>query len=164
MFFGLGACYQWPLVTPDPLLTTDPQITTASVQCDVRTATWSFELGTDAWTGAGRLHLSADGDYVEKHSLPSISAATDGTWDTLKRDLPIVATWRDAVADSSTAFACDTPELAGVLSAYSRDGSTRTDCLAFGENPGRWQTWDVEVTCAESMAGDEYPPDSGDSG
>ena len=164
VFFCVSACYQWPNVTPDPLQTTDPQITTASVQCDVRAATWGFELETDAWTGTGRLHLSADGEYIEKHSLPSVSAAADGSWDRLKRDLSVVATWRDAVADSSTAFPCDTASLAGVFSVYSRDGSTRTDCVAFGEDPERWQAWDADVGCEESMPDDHYPSDTGDPG
>ena len=165
MFLLFAGCYQWPTVTPDPLDTTSPQIVDASVTCDVATAQWSFALDTDAWSGGGKLSLSADGEYVEQHTLTSTSAAADGTSDRLERDLAIVATWRDAAKDTSTAFACDAAGLAGILDVYSRDGSALTSCLAFGTDPARWQTWNADLACTTVMLGETWPnPDSGDTG
>ncbi len=166
VFFAMAGCYQWPTVTPDPLATTDPQITAATVTCDETTAEWSFQVVTDAWTGNGSLYLSTDGSYVEQDSLVSTSAASDGTSDTLTRTLGVVATWRDAVSDTSTAFGCNTPELAGVMTVYTRDGSAVSNCLGLGTDPARWQAWNADLACSNAMTGDTWPTpaDTGDSG
>ena len=162
LFATVSGCYQWPVVTPDPLQTTAPNITAAAVDCDVPSARWTFDLSADAWTGQGKFYLSADGDYIEQHSLPSISAPADGSGDTLRRQLSIVATWRDASPNSSTAFGCSTPDLTGVMFIYSRDGTTPTDCVHFGERPDRWATWNAALACDTAIP--EEPADSGDSG
>lgn len=163
VLFVMGTgCYQWPVVTPDPLATTAPNITTAAVDCDVPSARWTFDITADAWTGQGKLFLSADGDYIEQHSVPSIEAPADGSADTLRRQLNIVATWRDASANSSTAFGCGTPALTGVMLIYSRDGTTATDCVNFGEDPSRWAIWNAVLACDTLIPGEVT--DSGDSG
>ncbi len=154
---SLAGCYQWPNIDHDPLTTSNPTITSTTVACDVDAADWTFTVATDAWTGNGMLYLSADGEYVEQHTLPSTSAPADGTSDKLVRTLSIVATWRDAVANSSTAFGCATPDLAGIVNVSARDGSAVTDCVAFGVDPQRWQTWSPDVACATVL-------DTGDSG
>ncbi len=162
VFAMVSGCYQWPVVTPDPLNTTAPQITDATVECDVPSARWTFNVAADAWTGQGKLYLSADGDYIEQHTLPSIGAPADGSGDSLRRQLNIVATWRDAVPNSTTAFGCSTPALTGVMFVYSRDGSTPTDCVNFGDAPSRWATWNAALACDNALP--EAPADSGDSG
>lgn len=149
-----GGCYQWPIVEHDPLSTTSPTITSTTVECDVDTAEWTITVGTDAWTGNGTLYLSADGAYIEQHTLPSTSAPADGSADTLERNLSIVATWRDAVANSSTAFGCATPDLAGIANVTSRDGSAVTDCVAFGVEPERWWRWNPDVACETVLSED----------
>ncbi len=147
----LGACYQWPDVEHDALPGTNPTITSASVTCDERAATWLFEVGTDAWTGNGIVYLSADGAYIETHSLLSTTSAADGSSDTLERSLVIVASWRDVTTNASTAFGCATPALAGVLEVYERTGDARTDCVAFGVDPTRWATWTPDAACEEML-------------
>lgn len=157
----LAGCYPWPDVEHDPLPGTDPQITQTTVSCDVNAARWSIKVTTDAWTGLGRLYLSADGDYVEQHTLPSVSAPSDGSSDTLSRELAIVASWRDVDPDSSTAFGCATPELTGVILVYSRTGSTRTDCTAFGDAPQRWASWNTDLACDTTLDTGGADSDSG---
>jgi hypothetical protein len=124
-----------------------PSITAATIACDDATATWSFTVETDAWTGNGDVRLSADGAYVEVHPLSSISAAADGSNDALALELAVVADWRDVVTGARTAFNCDAPDLAGVLRVRTVDGSAIADCRAFGVTPERWATWDANVAC-----------------
>ena len=107
---------------------------------------------TDAWTGGGRLWWSADGDYRERHTVPSVSAARDGTDDRLVLELGIVPDWRDASPGSSTWFNCATPGLAAVLQVLARDGRTVADCIALGDEPTRWTDWDPAVACESDAA------------
>lgn len=124
-----------------------PAIVSASVTCDADDAVWRFVVETDAWTGNGQVALSTDGDYVERHTMYSASAAADGSADHLELELDVVGDWRDANAGSSTAFNCQEPDLAGVLRVYTRDGDDVADCRAFGDAPERWAAWDASLAC-----------------
>lgn len=162
VFVALAGCYQWPSVTPDPLGTSAPAITSTTITCVEEDAEWTFTVETDAWTGNGALYLSADGEYIEQHALPSVSAPSDGSADKLERTLDVVATWRDVEANNSTAFGCASPDLAGIITVSSRSGAEVTDCLAFGVEPARWSNWDAGVTCdAVRDTGDTGDADSG---
>lgn len=124
-----------------------PNITDASVACDADDAEWIFRADADAWTGNGQVVLSADGDYVERHTLYSTAAAADGSSDSLQLTLDVEADWRDVSSGSSTLFNCGAAELGGILRIYTRDGSEQADCRVFGASPGRWTAWDLGVTC-----------------
>jgi hypothetical protein len=130
-----------------------PALTSVTVACDDVSAEWTFAATADAWTGNGDVRLSADGAYVEAHYLPSVSAASDGSSDTLELALSIVADWRDVVSGARTAFNCDVPDLAGVLRIRTRDGSDIADCRAFGSAPERWSEWDPAVACGQVLEG-----------
>jgi len=125
-----------------------PSLTAVSVTCDVADAEWGFTATTDAWTGNGQVLLSADGAYVEKHTMYSKSAAADGSADALALMLTIEPDWRDVTVGSSTAFNCNEAELTGILRVWSRDGTEQADCRAFGVSPERWETWDAGARCA----------------
>ncbi len=124
-----------------------PAITEATATCESGEARWSFSVTTDAWTGNGQVVLSVDGEYVEKHTMYSTSAAADGTRDELALELSVVPDWRDVTLGSSTAFNCGEAALTGILRVWKRDGSGEADCRAFGESPERWAEWDAGVSC-----------------
>ena len=125
----------------------DPVIVSATATCDVAEARWSFEVATEGWTGNGQVLLSADGSYIERHTMFSVGAAADGSSDALALSLAVVRDFRDVVAGTSTAFNCDAAGLAGVLRVYDRPGDTVADCRAFGEAPERWSGWDPSAAC-----------------
>ena len=120
---------------------TPPAITAFDAACDEADATWSFNLETDGWTGNGRVTLSTDGDYVEKHVIYSVESAADGAWDRLSLDLTVVPDWRDVTLGASTAFNCSAPALTGLVQVWTRDGSATGDCITFGDTPERWAEW-----------------------
>jgi len=146
---ALAACAPSPLPgdVPPEVAPEDATLVEASVRCDPQAARWSFQLEADAWTGGARLWWSADGAYRERHGIPSVGAPRDGTGDTLRSSLDIAVSWTEAASGARTAFPCRTPDLAGVLQLLSLDGERVTDCLGFGEAPGRWADWDQEVAC-----------------
>ncbi|MDP2315384.1 MAG: hypothetical protein Q8P41_20975 [Pseudomonadota bacterium] len=128
-----------------------PAITTASVTCDATVPRWTFAVQTDAWTGNGQVLLSTDGEYVEKHTLYSQSAAADGTSDTLELKLTVEPDWRDVTLGSTTVFNCNEPDLTGILRVWTRAGDEEADCRAFGVASERWTTWDASATCANVL-------------
>jgi hypothetical protein len=151
----LAACAPAPRQDPLPEVEPSaPRIVDHALTCDPASATWSAVAITDAWTGSGRLWWSADGDYRERHTLPSVSAARDGSDDRLLLELAIVPDWRDAAPNTRTWFNCETPGLAAVLQVLARDGRTVSDCVALGDSPERWGTWDPEVACVTPDTGD----------
>ncbi len=125
-----------------------PTITSASVVCDPVDARWQFSVETDAWTGNGQVLLSTDGDYVEKHTIYSQSAAADGTADSLALTLTVVPDWRDVALGGSTVFNCNEADLTGILRVWTRTGDEEADCRAFGAAPERWATWSAGASCA----------------
>ncbi len=156
---SLSACAPRPRLDPAPTVEPGaPQLIAHVLTCDPESATWSVVLVADAWTGGGRLWWSTDGDYRERHTVPSVSAARDGTDDRLVLELDIVPDWRDASPNSSTWFNCETPRLAPILQILARDGRTVADCLALGDDPARWDDWDPAVACADDPS-DTAPTD-----
>jgi hypothetical protein len=129
-----------------------PTIVTASAECDTEKATWTFAVTTDAWTGNGQVVLSTDGDYVEKHTMYSSSAAADGSADSLELSLSVVPDWRDVTLGASTVFNCGEAGLTGILRVWTRDGDDEADCRAFGDAPERWDTWDAGVRCENVLS------------
>lgn len=134
--------------TPDDPVYAFPVITAATVECDPTRARWAFTVDTTGWTGNGQVLLSADGDYVERHALDSVSAAADGTTDHLDLDLDVVSDWRDVNEGSTTVFNCATPDLLGVIRVYDRTGDAVADCRVFGEQTDRWAAWEPDTACA----------------
>jgi hypothetical protein len=129
----------------------------ASVVCDPERPRWTFDVEASAWTGNGQVLLSTDGAYIERHGMSSITAAADGTSDTLELKLDIVSDWRDVDATQDTVFNCEEPGLAGVLRVYTRTGDAVADCRSFGEDTARWDTWEPDTACATPLE----PDDSG---
>lgn len=163
----LVACAPSPVAAdlPPDVAPRDAAITEVDVRCDPEAARWTFETRTDGWTGGGRVWLSRDGDYVERHPLASVSAARDGSDDFLRLNLEIAAEWSEASAGSRTAFACRADDLAGILHVLSRDGARVTDCVAFGTAPERWARWNAENACATVWVPEEEATDTAqDSG
>jgi hypothetical protein len=137
----LGACTgagDSPAPSPSD---TPPSITKLDVECDAEEAEWALDVKTDAWTGNGRVSLSADGDYVELHPFYSVESAPDGTADRLALDLSVVPDWREVTLGASTVFNCAAPSLTGLVQVWTRDGSEQGDCITFGEAPERWAEW-----------------------
>lgn len=134
-----------------------PIITDALVECDPERPRWSFDVWTTAWTGNGQVLLSADGLYIERHAIYSVSAEADGSTDHLSLDLAMVSDWRDVQEGSTTVFNCDEPALEGVLRVYVRGGDAVADCVAFGPDPTSWVAWEPSSACAEVLE----PEDTG---
>lgn len=128
------------------------------MECDASKRAWSFDVDTARWTGGGQVVMTVDGQYVERHPLPSTAAAPDGTTDHLEDALAIEADWRDAAAGSATYFVCEEPNLHGILRVFARDGTTEADCRSFAGAAGDWARWgDSAVECGREL-------DTGDSG
>jgi len=98
---------------PGPIDPQLPQITALSWTCE--DARFTLELTADQWTGGAELWLTVDGRYAERHPVPSIAAAPDGSLDELRVRLPSVADWRAARPGQSTAFDCADPITAGLV-------------------------------------------------
>jgi hypothetical protein len=122
-------------------------LTSASVECREAEQFWRFEATADAWTGNGSVRLSADGAYIERHTMYSREAAYDGSSDALRLDLGIVADFRDVVLGTTTAFNCHSAGVSGILEILERDGRTTADCRVFGEAPDRWSEWEPDLAC-----------------
>ena len=153
---GVGGCsLGYEDTTPETPTYADPEITAASVECDPERPRWTFDVTASAWTGNGQVLLSADGSYIERHRLDSISAEADGSTDQLQLKLDVVADWRDVSEGSTTVFNCDEPFLDGVIRVYSRTGDAVTDCRAFGTDPARWATWEPDTACATVLEGED---------
>ena len=136
-----------PLDTAAPAEAT-PELSALSLSCDAAAESWSLSATATAWTGGGALWVTRDQSYVERHGVPSVSAASDGSKDTLKLTLAIVADWRYASSGSSTAFRCpDEPALSFLFVIYSTDGSTKPDCRVWGAAPEGWTEVPDVPTC-----------------
>lgn len=133
----LWACVskgQAPAGEPDAVGDEPPTIAAVTWGCDVDSATWSVVVDTVHWSGGAWLWMASDAATVERHSVYSQSAASDGSADQLGIELDVVADWRDAVSGSSTRFACaDAETLAWQITIYDRQGAVATDCRRWGQ-------------------------------
>ena len=146
--FGIAGCeVGFAPTTPDPPEYAVPAITAASVECDPDRPRWTFDIETSAWTGNGQVLVSADGVYIERHGIGSISAAADGTTDHLQLKLDVVSDWRDVDEGDTTIFNCGDANVVGVMQVYTRDGGAVADCRGFGASPGRWADWEPDTAC-----------------
>ena len=109
-----------------------PSIDTFGLTCDLTLERWQLDVRAFGWTGGGEWWWTVDGEYVEKHDVPSQKAARDGSWDELRLRLDIVADWRNAVRNSSTPFLCAS-EPTGRLFLRDLNGAV-VDCVDTGEN------------------------------
>ena len=126
----------------------EPAIQTFSWACDVEDALWSFEVETENWSHSASVAIAIDETYLETHTLRSRGAAADGTSDTLKVELDIVADWQDASSGSSTAFLCTASNLEtlnGRLFVYSLPKGTLADCANFGAESGVLESFKLEA-------------------
>ncbi len=155
--FALGCNVGFAPTSPDDADYAVPVITSASVVCDPERPRWEFEIETSAWTGNGKVLLSADGVYFERHPMGSVSAAADGSTDRLELKLDVTADWRDVTEGDSTVFNCGDTALVGVMEVYTRDAAERADCRGFGAPPERWADWEPDTACATPLE----TPDTG---
>lgn len=175
MFGRWGALWLWGALglgctpTPTPATGEDsgsisaiaPSITALTWSCDGAAAEWSFQVDTAGWTGGGALWMAKDADRVERHGLASVSAAADGSTDRLSLSLGVVADWRYASEGSSTAFRCSEQDIVTFdLVVYTRDGSERSDCRAWGADPELWARLDDVPDC-ETLLVDTGATDTG---
>jgi hypothetical protein len=86
-----------------------PAVQAASFFCDPERQRWELFAEITGWSLGGRAWLTQDGRYVELHEVPSIGAEPDGSRDTLRARLTIVADWRLVDPGASTAFVCEGP-------------------------------------------------------
>lgn len=109
-------------------------------------------MDTAGWTGGGALWMAKTSDHVERHGLPSVSAAADGSTDRLSLSLAVVADWRYVAEGSSTVFRCAEQEQVSFdLVIYTSDGSERTDCRAWGADPDLWSELDDVPDCDQLL-------------
>lgn len=128
-----------------PVTPTAPEIVELSWTCE--NGRFSLDLTTDQWTGGGELWLTADGRYAERHPVPSIAAAPDGSVDELRLRLTAVADWRAARPGQSTAFDCIDAIHAGLVLRDWYGAVARCEDL---ETAGWRSIVGVPAECAES--------------
>ncbi len=134
----------------EPLFSEPPSIEAIRWGCDAAEATWRFELDTVNWTANGDLWLAKSADYTEQHTLKSVEAARDGTWDALVLELDIVPDWRDAAEGSSSAFLCDPPTLEAIsfrVAVYTPGSEEQSDCASWGAEPDLFDRIEGIVEC-----------------
>ncbi|MCK6504553.1 hypothetical protein L6R53_14305 [Myxococcota bacterium] len=140
---------------PDAVGDEPPTIAEVTWGCEVDSATWTFVVDTVHWSGGAWLWMASDPDTVERHAVYSQSAAGDGSADQLGVELDVVSDWRDAVAGSSTRFACaDQDELAYQVTIYDRQGDVATDCRRWGAE-GVLETVDSASPCELRLEGED---------
>jgi hypothetical protein len=83
-----------------------PDLGSATLDCDLDSASWRMELTVDGWAGRVRSWWSADGLYVEDHLVPSQSYAPDGTGQDFLLTLSISPDFRLVEEGSATALSC----------------------------------------------------------
>ena len=129
----------------------DTTIETLWSECSATQDTREVRVQTTGWTGGGLLALHLADAAPEEHPLGSIESAADGSWDSLRVSLSIVADPRNVARGQSTAMLCDNTHAEGLsfrLSVYEPDGEEEADC----------RTWGPAVDW-ESLGG--YPPCDG---
>ena len=107
-FCMLFAC-RLPPVDSEPIVDVQlnpPDILTFTLECDPVLERWQLDVEASSWTGGGEWWWTTDRTYVESHQVNSRKAAQDGSFDELRLRLDIVADWRDAERNRTTAFLC----------------------------------------------------------
>ena len=106
-----------------------PTISSLTVSCEDQV--WTIETETDGWTGNGLLWL-ANGDRYERHSMYSINANHDGSYDRLRSQLTVVSDWRDQQSSRSTGFECGDLTALGIFIAIRHPESFAvSDCAEY---------------------------------
>ena len=122
-----------------------PVLQEASLSCDLDDGQWTLSALAEGWTSGGLLYLTLDGDYIEKHTVQSVKADANGTWDELEAKLKIASDWREVTLGASTALHC-LPDPDGMFFLLDADGH-RTGCWKSGPDPQRWGTIDGTPDC-----------------
>jgi hypothetical protein len=147
LFLALAACISAGSGADtfvDEQLDGPPALTSFTVSCDPEAETWTVRATTDAWSGGADSVWTVDGLYAEQHSVPSVALEADGSGDTLRAKVTIVADWRES-NDVKTAFLCgDDPSIAFLL--YDPVGE-QVACRFWGENPEVFQVLDDAPDC-----------------
>jgi len=128
-----------PPVDSEPLVEvtlTTPEITASQLLCDETLERWQLDVSASSWTGGGALWWTTDQIYIESHDVRSRSAAPDGSSDELRLRLNIVADWRDAQTNLSTAFLCAS-EPDGLFVLYDPSGDI-VACQSLGPAVMDW--------------------------
>jgi len=105
-------------------------IDAVALSCSADQGEWDMAVDTVGWTAGGDFAWTADGLYLEEHSLLSEEADFYGGWDHLEAEVGITADPRNA-GGGSTALFCDTPTrqtLRGYLVIYHPDTEEPVDC------------------------------------
>jgi len=139
----LSSCAAPPgtTLTPDDFYTGETSIDALSVSCSADQDEWTVQVDTVGWTAGGELVWTADGQYLEEHSIVSDEADSSGAWDLLLLELNVVADPRDQSRSSSTALLCDPPTretLRGLLVILDPETEAAIDCRTWGA-PFGWE-------------------------
>ena len=122
-----------------------PTIADLALACDVGANRWHLTLEASSWAGNAVSWWTEDGAYIEKHRLPSVAFAEDGSAETFDLSLGIVSDWRSQSDGSSTAFTC-ARDVDVLVTLEDLDGN-RVDCATRGPDPARWADIDDTPSC-----------------
>ena len=112
-----------------------PEIISFYLECDLEEDKWTLLVDTRFWTGGIDTWWSVDGAYIEPHAMNTEHFAENGSGESLKLKLDIVANFLD-VDDGSTSFSCGS-DPSGHLVLYETDG-TPVFCREFGAELVDW--------------------------
>ena len=142
---ALLGCRIPPGDVPDsPVDPGPPELTSLAWGCDADGDRWERLADTLSWTGGGTRWLTADGSYVERHTVRSIRAEPDGSADQVRVRLDGEPDWRLVQPGSSTAFTCGAPP-DGLFVVFDLAGEP-ADCAWLG--PGQaWMSVDGLPGC-----------------
>lgn len=147
---------------PGPFHEGAPGLVGVEATCDRRDGRWAFAVRTDAWTDDARLWMAVNPRLVERHNLPSVRAAADGSWDCLEQQLGVAPNWQDAAANSTSRFRCpDLDALSFLITVTGQDTEGWTGCAAWGPGGVDWSAVQGAPRCDTTLRG---PSDTGDTG
>jgi hypothetical protein len=141
----------------------DPVLQAAEGACNSIDGLWTFRIQTRGWTGGARLYIARDSSSVEQHSLHSVEAAADGSWDCLIEELEVEEDWTLAQSGSSSQWLCsDEPFLSFMVQVDNPQGDAVADCAAWGSQPELWSEVDGLAPCTEFLQQEGQTTDTGD--
>ena len=122
-----------------------PEISDFGLDCDVDRGVWTLTIEATSWTGGADSWWTLDGVYVEEHGIDTVAYEPDGSGESLRAEIAVVADWRQ-LADRNTAFTCaDGPNV--LVQLADLDG-LEVDCRASGPDPALWAEVEGVEPCA----------------
>ena len=138
IFIIISACSPLYSITPETETSVfaSPNIDDITLSC--LEDEWTLKITASAWTGNGRWWLGTTEHNIEEHPIYSISAAADGSSDTLRSILSSVPDWRDAQSGTYTRWYCnDIDEISIAVSIFEGErglSNEVADCVEIGED------------------------------